>query len=587
MLSELTITDFAIIDRLQLNFAPGFVVFTGETGAGKSIIIDAVDLLLGGRAEATMVRAGADVARVEAVFQLDDDPAAGSGQGLRSTVEAILAREELLDGEAAPEVSLAREVRREGRNVCRVNGRVVSLAVLKEIGQLLVDVHGQSEHLSLLRTREHLYLLDRFANLEDERAGLAKVVSDLNAVRKELGALRLSEREMERRLDMLNFQINEIASARLKPGEDKTLLEERTRLANAEKLAALADDALHALSDGTDETPSAADLLGEAARSLAGLAKIDSALGETRDLALSLSEQFRDLARDLGDYRDRIEFNPKRLDAVEERLELIKNLQRKYGATIEDVLAYAAKAEAEREGLTHSGERIAELQKKEDALLRRIGQMGQKLSATRRAAGEQLARAIEAELDDLRMERAQFGVDLQSEDDPQGAYVEGRRVAFDSSGLDRIEFLVAPNVGEGLKPLAKIASGGETSRLMLALKSVLARADRTPSLIFDEIDQGIGGRVGAIVGRKLWGLAEAHQVLCITHLPQLAGFGDQHFKVEKDVQGDRTVTRLRALDGAERVSELALMLGGMGEKTLESAEEILEHVRAEKAAAQN
>jgi DNA repair protein RecN (Recombination protein N) len=587
MLSELTITDFAIIDRLQLNFAPGFVVFTGETGAGKSIIIDAVDLLLGGRAEATMVRAGADVARVEAVFQLDDDPAAGSGQGLRSTVEAILAREELLDGEAAPEVSLAREVRREGRNVCRVNGRVVSLAVLKEIGQLLVDVHGQSEHLSLLRTREHLYLLDRFANLEDERAGLAKVVSDLNAVRKELGALRLSEREMERRLDMLNFQINEIASARLKPGEDKTLLEERTRLANAEKLAALADDALHALSDGTDETPSAADLLGEAARSLAGLAKIDSALGETRDLALSLSEQFRDLARDLGDYRDRIEFNPKRLDAVEERLELIKNLQRKYGATIEDVLAYAAKAEAEREGLTHSGERIAELQKKEDALLRRIGQMGQKLSATRRAAGEQLARAIEAELDDLRMERAQFGVDLQSEDDPQGAYVEGRRVAFDSSGLDRIEFLVAPNVGEGLKPLAKIASGGETSRLMLALKSVLARADRTPSLIFDEIDQGIGGRVGAIVGRKLWGLAEAHQVLCITHLPQLAGFGDQHFKVEKDVQGDRTVTRLRALDGAERVSELALMLGGTGEKTLESAEEILEHVRAEKAAAQN
>ncbi len=587
MLSELTITDFAIIDRLQLNFAPGFVVFTGETGAGKSIIIDAVDLLLGGRAEATMVRAGADVARVEAVFQLDDDPAAGSGQGLRSTVEAILAREELLDGEAAPEVSLAREVRREGRNVCRVNGRVVSLAVLKEIGQLLVDVHGQSEHLSLLRTREHLYLLDRFANLEDERAGLAKVVSDLNAVRKELGALRLSEREMERRLDMLNFQINEIASARLKPGEDKTLLEERTRLANAEKLAALADDALHALSDGTDETPSAADLLGEAARSLAGLAKIDSALGETRDLALSLSEQFRDLARDLGDYRDRIEFNPKRLDAVEERLELIKNLQRKYGATIEDVLAYAAKAEAEREGLTHSGERIAELQKKEDALLRRIGQMGQKLSATRRAAGEQLARAIEAELDDLRMERAQFGVDLQSEDDPQGAYVEGRRVAFDSSGLDRIEFLVAPNVGEGLKPLAKIASGGETSRLMLALKSVLARADRTPSLIFDEIDQGIGGRVGAIVGRKLWGLAEAHQVLCITHLPQLAGFGDQHFKVEKDVQGDRTVTRLRALDGAERVSELALMLGGTGEKTLESAEEILEYVRAEKAAAQN
>jgi DNA repair protein RecN (Recombination protein N) len=577
MLSELTITDFAIIDRLHLNLARGFVAFTGETGAGKSIIIDAVDLLLGGRAEATMVRTGADVARVEAVFRVDE--------ALRPDVEAILAREELLDGDAASEITLAREVRREGRNVCRVNGRVVSLAVLKEIGQLLVDVHGQSEHLSLLRTREHLFLLDRFANLDDEREALAGVARELNGVRKELNELRLSEREMERRLDMLDFQINEIASARLKPGEDKALLDERIRLANAEKLAALADDALHALSDGTDETPSAADLLGEAARALSGLAKIDASVGERRDLAQSLGEQFRELARDLRDYRDRIEFNPKRLDAVEERLDLLKNLQRKYGAAIEDVLAFAEKAQAEREGLTHSGERMAELEKQEEQWLRRIGQMGQKLSAARRAAGAQLARAIEAELDDLRMEHAHFGVDMQSEDDPDGAYIEGRRVAFDATGLDRIEFLVAPNVGEGLKPLAKIASGGETSRLMLALKSVLARADRTPTLIFDEIDQGIGGRVGAIVGRKLWGLGEAHQVLCITHLPQLAGFGDQHFKVEKEVTGDRTVTRVHPLEGAARVAELALMLGGAGEKTTENAEEILEMVRAEKATA--
>jgi DNA repair protein RecN (Recombination protein N) len=578
MLSELTITDFAIIDHLRLSLDPGFVVFTGETGAGKSIIIDAVDLLLGGRADATLVRTGADVARVEAAFRVDE--------AVRDDVEAILAREELLDADAAPQVILAREVRREGRNVCRVNGRVVSLAILKEIGQLLVDVHGQSEHLSLLRTREHLYLLDRFAGLEDERASLAEVARDLAAVHRELNALRQSEREMERRLDLLNFQINEINSAKLRPGEDKTLLEERTRLANAEKLAALADEALHALSEGSDETPSAADLIGEAARALSGLAKIDASLGEQRDLAQSLSEQFRELARDLRDYRDSIEFNPKRLDAVEERLELIKNLQRKYGASIEAVLDYAARAEAERESLTHSGERMAELQKQEEALLRRIGQLGQRLSAARRAAGEALARAIEAELNDLRMERARFGVDMQTEDDPEGAFVEGRRVAFDATGLDRIEFLVAPNVGEGLKPLAKIASGGETSRLMLALKAVLALADRTPTLIFDEIDQGIGGRVGAIVGRKLWGLGAAHQVLCITHLPQLAGFGDQHFKVEKEVTGERTVTRVHALDGPERLAELALMLGGTGEKIVESAEEILEMVRAEKAVAQ-
>jgi DNA repair protein RecN (Recombination protein N) len=577
MLVELTISDFAIIDSLHLELGAGLVVFTGETGAGKSIIIDAVDLLLGGRADPTLVRAGADVARVEAVFALDGD--------LRATVEDLLAREDLLDDSAAT-VVLAREVRREGRSLCRVNGRSVSVSLLKEIGQLLVDVHGQSEHLSLLRTREHLFLLDSFANLDDQRAALAGVVRDLHAVRRELGDLRRAERDMERRLDLLDFQINEIASAKLKPGEDKTLLDERTRLANAEKLAALTDEAIRALSDATDDMPSAADLLGEAARALNHLTKIDPTLAEQRDQSQSLSAQFRELARDLQDYHDRIEFNPKRLDAVEERLDLIKNLQRKYGAAIEDVLTYGEKAQAERESLTHSGERIAELTHKEELLLHRIGQLGARLSGARRVAGEKLAQAIEAELADLRMERARFGVDLQIEDDPNGAYLDDRRVAFDYTGLDRLEFLVAPNVGEGLKPLVKIASGGETSRLMLALKGVLARADRTPTLIFDEIDQGIGGRVGTTVGRKLWGLAASHQVFCITHLPQLAGYGDQHYRVEKIIMGDRTVTRVTPLHDRERIVELAQMLGGSGEQALLSAQEILAHVTAEKSAAQ-
>ncbi len=581
MLTELTITDFAIIDHLQLDLTPGFVVFTGETGAGKSIIIDAVDLLLGGRSDAAMVRAGAEAARVEGAFRLAGET--------KAALEEILAREELQDEEAAGvgEVTLAREVRREGRSVCRLNGRAVSLSLLKEVGQWLVDVHGQSEHLSLLRPREHIFLLDRFADLEGERQAVAETARELAATRRELGELLRGERELARRLDMLDFQINEIAAAKLKPGEDRALLEERTRLANAEKLSALAEEAQQALSDGADDTPSAADLLGEAGRALASLAKIDPTLAAQRDQALVLSEQFRDLARDLAAYRERIEFNPKRLNAVEERLDLIKNLQRKYGATIDDVLAYAAKAQAERDGLTHAGERLAELQKKEEGLLRRLGQKGSRLSEARRAASEHLAQAVEAELNDLRMEGARFAVDVQWVDDPEGAYVNGRRVAFDATGLDRVEFLVAPNVGEGLKPLVKIASGGETSRLMLALKGVLARADRTPTLIFDEIDQGIGGRVGAVVGRKLWGLAAAHQVLCITHLPQLAGFGDQHFKVEKQLSGDerRTVTRVYPLSDQARVGELALMLGGTGEKTVGSAEEILEMIRSAKQSA--
>ncbi|MEP7355771.1 MAG: DNA repair protein RecN [Anaerolineales bacterium] len=577
MLTELCITDFAIIDNLTLGLTAGLVVFTGETGAGKSIIIDAVDLLLGGRADAGLVRAGADVARVEGSFTLETDQ--------RAALEAILAREELLDEETDGTLSLSRELRREGRSTCRLNGRLVNLALLKEIGQLLVDVHGQSEHLSLLRTREHVYLLDRFAELEPQRESLAGVVRELNAVRRELSELRRSEREMGRRLDMLDFQIQEINAAKLKPGEDKTLLEERTRLANSEKLTALAEEASQALSVGADETPSAADLLGVAARALNNLAKIDPTFAAQRDLALALSEQFKDLARDIDDYREQIEFNPKRLNTVEERLELIKNLQRKYGASVEEVLAFGAQAQVERDGLTHSGERLAELTTREEKLLKRIGQLGTALSNARREAGERLARAIEGELADLRMERAQFGVALQAEADPAGAYAGGQRVAFDSTGIDRVEFLVAPNPGEGLKPLAKIASGGETSRLMLALKGVLARADRTPSLIFDEIDQGIGGRVGTIVGQKLWNLAESHQVLCITHLPQLAGFGDQHFKVEKHIHGDRTITHVRPLDDEQRIEEMALMLGGTGEKTLESAEEILDHVRQVKAAA--
>lgn len=575
MLSELTISNFAIIDNLALKFAPGFNVLTGETGAGKSIIIDAVSLLLGGRSDATMVRAGAESARLEGVFTLDAE--------LRAAMDPVLERESLQDDGGGDTIALGREIRREGRNVCRVNGRTVSLAILKEVGQQLVDIHGQSEHLSLLRVREHLFLLDRYAGLETPRTEIASAARELSAVRRELGELLRAEKDAARRIDLLNFQINEITAAKLKPGEDKILLEERTRLANAEKLAALADEAIRAAAEGSDEQMSAADLLGQSARALNSLAKIDDSLGQHRDTAQSLAEQLTELARDLRNYRESIEFNPKRLDQVEERLDLIKTLQRKYGATIDEVAAYGEKAQADLEGITHAGERIEVLRKQEEELLRKIGKLGEALSAARREAGERLSQGIEAELQDLRMEGAKFGVDLQWEDADDGAFVNsGKRVAFDLTGIDRIEFLIAPNPGEGLKPLAKIASGGETSRLMLALKGVLARADRTPTLIFDEIDQGIGGRVGAVVGRKLWGLSNSHQVLCITHLPQLAGFGDAHFKVEKSVSGDRTTTHVRLLVPLQRIDEITQMLGTEGKATRESAEELMKMIYAEK-----
>ena len=566
MLTELRIRDFAIIDELTLVCGPGFVVFTGETGAGKSILIDAVELLLGGRAEVTMIRSEAPAALIEGTFTLGP----GGGEAARRLLEA----EGLL--EEAETLVLSREIRREGRTVGRVNGRAVSVSLLRSLGEFLVDVHGQSEHLSLLRVREHLSLLDRYAQVEGLRREFSAGYSGLESVRRELKQLREAERDASRRSELLAFQVNEIEAASLRPGEEVELLEERVRLANAEQLASLAEKAVAALDETVENRSSATDRLGEAAQAVAALARIDGTLSGSEAEAQALLEQAGDLARRLRVYREGIESSPKRLDEVEERIGLIRSLQRKYGDTMEAVLARAAAARDELETITHAGERIAALEKEESRQLNGLGEIGGRLSQARRAAGESLARAIEAELGDLRMGGARFSVDLAWEDDPAGAPVGDRRVGFGPEGLDRVEFLVAPNPGEGLKPLVKIASGGETSRMMLGLKGVLARADQTPTLIFDEIDQGIGGRVGAIVGRKLWGLARNHQVLCVTHLPQLAAFGDQHFKVEKRVTQGRTATSVRAVEGEGRIAELAQMFGADSEASQRSAAELLE-----------
>ncbi|MBL8096586.1 MAG: DNA repair protein RecN [Anaerolineales bacterium] len=576
MLQRLLVHDLAIIDQLDQTFGPGFVVFTGETGAGKSIIIDALGLVLGGRADPTLVRAGAEAARVEATFTL-----AGPTQ---TAITMILARESLdVEGDV---LVLAREVRREGRSTARVNGRMVSAPVLRELAELLVDVHGQGEHLSLLRPREHVYMLDRFGGLEGEREKLAGLVRGIHGLRQELRTLRQNERERERRLDMLDFQIQEIGAARLKPGEEAGLLQERARLGNAEKLTAQADDAIQALV-GDDESDGAADLLGKAARSLAALARIDGSLTEPQATAANLAEQARDLSATLSHYRERLAHNPKRLNAIEERLETLSRLQRKYGERIEDVLAFAERAQAERDGLANASDRIAELVERETVTLTEISRLGEQLAGRRKQAARKLSAGIERELADLKMERGRFSVSQERQPADDGVPTEAGRVAFDLTGLDRIEFLIAPNPGEGLKPLAKIASGGEAARLMLALKGVLAQADPTPTLVFDEIDQGIGGRVGAVVGRKLWAIAAGggHQVLCITHLPQLAGYADQHFKVEKLITSGRTSTQVRSLSTEERAAEIAQMLGGTGEKIRASAEELLVEIAADRAQA--
>lgn len=572
MLTELHIENFAIIERLDVQLNPGLVTFTGETGAGKSIIIDAVETILGGRAEAIQVRSGVERASVEGVFRIP--------QVSRTAVHQILEREELLDD---PDyVTLGREVRLNGRNVARVNGRNVSAGLLRELGEYLVDVHGQSEHLSLLRVNQHLGLLDRYAattpgnDLSQTLSAYRETYQRLGQVQHELEEIRRAERDAARRADMLTYQIQEIESARLHPGEEQSLREERNRLANAEGLTLAAQQALIALDEGTVEAPAATDLMGKVSEAIEGLARLDPAQAALAETAQTIFESLSDLAQILRSYLEGIEYNPRRLDQVEDRLSLIHNLKRKYGDSIEEVLRFAETARQQLDQITHASERLELLEDEQKNLLTRLGEQGERLASLRQAAAQTLEKAVENELNDLQMSGARFRVDFQRQADPNGARLpSGERVAYHANGLERVEFLIAPNPGEGFKPLAKIASGGETSRLMLALKNVLVQADHVPTLIFDEIDQGIGGRVGSVVGQKLWQLGRQHQVLCISHLPQLAAYGEQHFHVEKLVQDNRTHTRLKLLQGEERLVELAQMLGGVSQGTLQSARELL------------
>ena len=570
MLTELHIQNFAIIDKLDLRFDSGLIILTGETGAGKSIILDAVVMLIGGKADTTFVRTDSDAAFVEAVFQLKGPE--------KEAVHFILNREELMDDPNY--VVLMREVRKEGRSVARINGRTVNVGLLKELGALLIDIHGQAEHLSLLDSRAHLGLLDRYAEVSKPLNDYRQTYNELLNLRRELADLRKAQSDADRRIEMLTYQAEEIVSARLKVGEDEELRKERDRLANAESLAQNAQEALAVLDEGSPETPAATDLIGQAAQALGALAKIDAGQSELANQAEILLDTISDVVHGLRDYLEEIEFNPKRLEDVEERLDALHSLVRKYGGNIPAVIVYGADARKQLETITGAADRINDLEMREAKLLEKLAKQGSTLSEKRKSAAVSMGKGIEAELDDLKMASAQFGVDFQTKPDVNGAPLpDGIRIAFDQNGFDRVEFLIAPNPGEGLKPLAKVASGGETSRLMLGLKNVLAQADQVPSLIFDEIDQGIGGRVGMVVGHKLWNLSRTHQVFCVTHLPQLAVFGDQHYQVQKLVDNGRTLTRVEPLDGEARLLELSQMLGEVGEGTLRSAHELLQSAR--------
>jgi DNA repair protein RecN (Recombination protein N) len=580
MLAELTITNFAIIERVHIRFVSGFNVLTGETGAGKSILIDAVSFLLGGRADTSIVRAETELCTIEGIFYLSSQE--------RASIDPLLARD-ALQNEDPNVLILAREIRRSGHNVCRINGRAVRLSDLETIGEHLIDIHGQSEHLSLLQERTHLDFLDRYAGLGAARTAYAEEVRALRGVRRELDDLLRNERELNQRVDLLRYQLDEIAAAHLEVGEEETLTQERNRLANAERLAELSGEAVALLADEGGDQSTAIDLLGQAVRVLASLARVDPTTESYRQRMEQIEYELNDVIGSLRDYQSEIEFNPARLNRVEERISLIRRLQHKYGDDIEEILAFEADAAEELDRIEHSEERIAELCKQEQAYLNEIGRQGSALSALRRVAAARLSEAVESELAELRMEGARFEVQIRWREaadgaivqaPPEGTEVTAGRYGFDEKGLDQVAFLLSANVGEELKPMVKVASGGETSRLMLALKTALAQADQIPTLIFDEIDQGIGGRIGGVVGQKLWGLSQAHseqqrQVFCVTHLPQLAGYADSHLHVRKTVAEGRTRTVVELLDQGERIRELAQMLGGESEGTREIAEALL------------
>ena len=570
MLEELRISNFAIIDELNLRFEPGLVILTGETGAGKSILVDALEALIGGKADTTYIRSGADKAIIEGNFLI---PA-----NLRPMLLEILQREEL--DEDSENISLSREIRINGRHIARVNGRVVNLALLREIGEYLVDIHGQSEHLSLLKVNQHLRLLDNYAKNADLQAAYQKIYRQLMEVRREQNHLRKVEQEAARRLDMLQYQISEIENAHLKPGEEEVLTAERNRLANAENLATLAQQSILILDEGTPEHPSLLDQMGEVVHHLGSLIRYDPSQSALLETAEGIFDQLTELVRALRIYGEEIEYNPKRLDFIEERLNLIQSLKRKYGDSLQAILSYAQNARKQLDEITSASERLEDLTRTELELLTELKEIALKLSDNRRQHSQALAQAIEKELAHLNMEKARFKVQINTFEAEDGLPLQdGRKVSFTPNGIDQVEFFIAPNPGEGFKPLVKIASGGETSRLMLALKGVLAAADDVPCLIFDEIDQGIGGRIGMVVGEKLWHLARRHQVFCVTHLPQLAAFGDQHLLVRKTIFGDRTITEVLTLSGEQRVEELALMMGNLNPATLQSARELLQLVR--------
>ncbi len=568
MIEELYISNVALIDELQLDCASGLNIFTGETGAGKSVILNAVGLALGERGTAGIVRDGATNAKIQIAVALPPDHPVWDGFNDSEFADVLDAEETLV---------LSRQINASGRSRCHTNGQLVSLTFLSAIGDLLVDIHGQHAHQSLFRSETHLDLLDTFGKHEALKAEVCEKYDELHTAQAQLDDFSQTLRAAMQEKDLLEFQLEELEEAQLQEGEEEDLGNERHLLSNAETLFESANQLYEQLYGGDLSESSTLDGLKIASRTISKLCELDGSLSELNGRFESTVYELEDIAYQIRDYRDKIEFNPHRLSEVEERLDLIHRLKRKYGDSISEILAYQAQASQKLEDLQFGSERIEELKDKIHLVTQGAQKLAIELSKKRRETATQLESLIERELQTLGMEKAVFQILVSPIESANGPLeIEGKRYELRADGMDEIEFFISPNVGSEPKPLAKIASGGEISRVMLALKTVLAQVDLIPTMIFDEIDAGIGGRTADIVGQKLKELSRFRQVFCITHLPQIARFADQHFRVEKGVEGDRTTITAKLLTQEERVEEVARMHGGEATvTTLAHARELL------------
>lgn len=559
------------MEAVDVKFHNGFHVLTGETGAGKSIIIDALGLLAGGRGSADLIRYGCERAEMEASFDL---PPAHSVWTTLADFGISASSEELL--------IIRREISAQGKSTARINGQLVNLSMLREVGEQLINLHGQHEHGTLLRPELHLGLLDAYGAeaIRPVKAKYQDTYSAYAKVDKEYNDLRNTSQQALQMLDLYRFQIEEIAAAELKAGEDELLLEEKNKLSHSEKMMdsiSLAYDLLYG-SQGLEAVAKALAKLND----VAGFDQ--RGIGPMLEQLQSAYYQLEDASYSLRNYRDNIEFNPERLEEVEDRLDLLSSLKRKYGDNAEDILAYYNKILQETETLENKDELLDKLEAKREELLKQLLGEGEQLSTVRRRMAEELAAQIEIELKELQMERTSFKVKLDWNEDTQGVDWLGRKIRPGRHGIDVAEFLISPNPGEPLRPLSKIASGGELSRIMLAMKSIFARHDNVPVLIFDEVDTGVSGRAAQSIAEKLFRLSRTCQVFSITHLPQVACMADQQYLIEKIVADGRTMTQIEELSEEGRVNELARMLGGVEitEKTQHHAQEMLKLAAAQK-----